>query len=149
MWITASDPSRCVQAMYCTHMSLLLIVLRTSWCAGSVPYIAMPWLATFILVALYYNRSTCCIHTCSSSERSMFCCVCHVPGRILLHLSQPRARVGHCVFGCALSLFFSDETGLRECLSQDRRGRARTLPTYLRGPEDAPSSHLRSIPHGG
>ena len=36
------------------------------------------------------------------------------------------------------------EAGLRECLYQDRRGRARTLPTHLPGP-----TNTRSIPRAG
>ena len=34
-------------------------------------------------------------------------------------------------------------------LSQDRRGRPRTLPTHLPGSDDAPLLHMRSIPHAG
>ena len=46
-----------------------------------------------------------------------------------------------------VSLLFPDEAGVRECLSQDRRGRARTLASHLPGPDDTPLRHLRSIPH--
>ena len=45
--------------------------------------------------------------------------------------------------------FFPDEAGVRECPSQDRHRRARTLPTDLPGPDDTSLLHLRSIPHAG
>ena len=47
---------------------------------------------------------------------------------------------------------FSDEDGLRECLSQDRWGRARTLPTHLPSPNEngrQPLPYERSITHAG
>ena len=45
-----------------------------------------------------------------------------------------------------VSFLFPEEAGLRECLSQDRRSRARTLPTQLPGIKDttltSPALHL-------
>ena len=45
-----------------------------------------------------------------------------------------------------VSFLFFDEACLRECLSQDRRGRARTLPTHLPGRDDATPTALALHP---
>ena len=42
---------------------------------------------------------------------------------------------------------FTEEAGLRECLSQDRRGRAQALPTST--PHRCCDTFLPSIPHAG
>ena len=61
---------------------------------------------------------------------------------------RAKCTVGQRVFRCACLFFSPDEAGLRECLSQDRRGRARTLPTH-QAPTMRHFQHLRSIPRGG
>ena len=48
-----------------------------------------------------------------------------------------------------VSFLSFDEAGLRECLSQDRRGRARTLPTHLPGPDVATPTALALHPTCG
>ena len=63
------------------------------------------------------------------------------------HMPYKMHRGSKTVLMCLL--FSPDEAGLRECLSQDRRSRARTLPTHLPSTNDATLTALALHPSRG